>query len=460
MTGTVNYSYSEFTHDDVVGETAIDNEEVVMKKSTFIATVGGTVALALGLAACSNGAGDKDTGTLKVMMSPHSITDLISENIGEFEEQAGVKVEITSLNEDQVSQQLRVEFGSGSSSTDVFLYRPPQDSAQFVNNGWITDLTDRVSSDEAFDWEDFGEAAKSAVTSTDGKIIAVPVATARQMMFYRKDLFEAAGIDKVPATLEELEAAAAQLNDENVSGICLRGQQAQAVTTFAQFLYAYDGDWNVGGEPYGDAAVNSAEAVAALEYYGNILKNYGPAGVLNMSWAECSALFSQGKIGIYIEGDDRWPEFTDPEKSTLTEDQVGYAVSPAHTSLVTPQAFGIAAGSKNQDVAWEFVQWATSKEMAAQMQGVGVMGARDSAWESNQTKEKFPDEVVTAVQEGNKNGVPYDRPRIVAVGEARDAIGGAIVTAIEGGDVTKAAETANKAFQQLIDKEKSEFNID
>ena len=445
-----------------MGETANDNEEVVMnkKKLKVVTALGGTIALTLGLAACGQGEGGKGTSTLKVMMSPHSITDLITEKVGEFEEKTGVKVEITSLNEDQVSQQLRVEFGSGSASTDVFLYRPAQDSAQFVNNGWIADLTDKVSSDAAFDWEDFGEATRTSVTSSDGKVIAVPVATARQMMFYRKDLFQEAGIDKVPANLEDLEAAAAKLNTGDTAGICLRGQQAQAVTTLAQFLYSFGGDWNVGGEPYGDAAVNSPEAIAAFEYYGNILKNYGPAGVLNMSWAECSALFSQGKVGIYIEGDDRWPEFTDPEKSTLTEEQVGYAASPAHTSLVTAQAFGIAAGSKNADVAWDFVQWATSTEMANQMQAIGVMGARDSAWESDETAKKFPADVITAVQHGNQTGVPYDRPRIVAVGEARDAIGSALVAAIEGNDIPKAADSANSAFQQLIDKEKSEFNIE
>ncbi|MFD1507255.1 ABC transporter substrate-binding protein [Georgenia yuyongxinii] len=432
-------------------------------RSTRVIAVLGTTVLAGGLAACgTSGAANEggETSSLQVMMSPHSITDMIEERLPEFEEATGIDVEITSLNEDQVSQQLRVEFGSGNSETDVFLYRPPQDSAQFVNNAWIADLTDKVEGDAEFDWNDFGAPTREAVTSTEGNVIAVPVATARQMLFYRTDLFAEAGIENVPTTLEELEATAAKLDGDDVAGICLRGQRAQAVTTFGQFLYAFDGDWNDGGAPYGDATIDSPEAIEALEYYGNLVSNYGPDGVLNMSWAECSALFSQGKLAMYIEGDDRWPEFTDPEKSTLTTEQVGYAPSPAKTSVVTPQAFGMAAGSDNPDGAWEFIRWATSKEMAAEMQAAGVMGARDSAWESEQTAEKFPADVVTAVQDGNANGVPYDRPRIVSVGEARDAIGGALVTAIEGGDVAAAAKTANEAFQQLIDSEKTEFGLE
>jgi multiple sugar transport system substrate-binding protein len=97
--------------------------------------------------------------------------------------------------------------------------------------------------------------------------------------------------------------------------------------------------------------------------------------------------------------------------------------------------------------------------MAAAMQGKGVMGARDSAWASPETAETFPAEVVTAVQAGNADGVPYDRPRIVKVGEVRDAIGNVIATAIEGGDVAAAAESANTTFQGLLDAEKSEFGI-
>ncbi|ETJ98228.1 ABC transporter substrate-binding protein [Propionimicrobium sp. BV2F7] len=426
------------------------------KKNFRLASGALAAVLCLSMTGCGS-AKESDVKTLDVMMSPHALTDHIQNNLSEFEQENDVKVNITSLNEDQVSQQLRVELGAANSKTDVFLFRPPQDSAQFVNNGWIQSLDDKVS-EEGFDWEDFGPAAREAVTSREGNVVAVPVATARQMLFYRKDLLDANGIS-VPTNLDELKSAAAKLKTGDMAGICMRGQKAQAVTTWAQFLYQFDGDWNEGAEPYGDARLNSKEAVEAFKYYGDLLRESGPDGVLNMSWAECSALFQQGKVAMLIEGDDRWPEFTDPAKSTLTAEQVGYAKSPAHTSSVTPQALAISAFSDNPDIAWKFVKWATSKEMAAKMQSVGVMGARDSAWEAPETKEFFPDAVIEAVRFGNAEGVPYDRPRIVKVGEARDAIGEVIVSAIEGKDVEASAETANKSFQALIDAEKQEFGI-
>lgn len=416
------------------------------------------IAAGLGLASCGSAGSGSADGVLNVLVSPHTITSTLEGQIAEFEEANDITVNLTSLNEDQVSQQLRVEYGAGNFDTDVFLFRPLQDQAQFENNGWLLDLSEYVT-EEGYDWEDFGAPARDASTSREGQVVSVPVGTARQMLFYRKDLFEAAGLTEPPSDLEQLEEYAAKLTTDGVRGIALRGQRAQAVTTFAQFLYAYDGDWNADGEPYGDAALSNPEAVAALEYYGKILRESGPDGVLNMSWAEGTAQFQQGHVAMYIEGDDRWPEFTDPDASTLTEEQVGYAPSPALTSVVPAQAFGVASGSSKPDVAWSFVKWATSKEMAAAMQGKGVMGARDSAWEAPETAEAFPEEVVAAVQAGNADGVPYDRPRIVKVGEARDAIGNVIATAIEGGDVASAAESANTAFQGLLDAEKSEFGI-
>jgi multiple sugar transport system substrate-binding protein len=416
------------------------------------------IAAGLGLAGCGSAGSGSPDGELNVLVSPHTITSTLEERIAEFEEANDVTVNLTSLNEDQVSQQLRVEYGAGNFDTDVFLFRPLQDQAQFENNGWLLDLSEYVK-EEGYDWEDFGAPAREASTSREGQVVSVPLGTARQMLFYRKDLFEEAGLSGPPTDLEQLEEYAATLTSGSVRGIALRGQRAQAVTTFAQFLYSHDGDWNADGEPYGDAAISSPEAVAALEYYGRILRESGPDGVLNMSWAEGTAQFQQGHVAMYIEGDDRWPEFTDPEASTLSEEQVGYAPSPAHTSVVPAQALGIASGTSKPDVAWAFVKWASSQEMAAAMQGKGVMGARDSAWASPETAETFPAEVVTAVQAGNADGVPYDRPRIVKVGEVRDAIGNVIATAIEGGDVAAAAESANTTFQGLLDAEKSEFGI-
>ena len=47
-------------------------------------------------------------------------------------------------------------------------------------------------------------------------------------------------------------------------------------------------------------------------------------------------------------------------------------------------------------------------------------------------------------------GDPRWNPPVLAVSEARDAVGAAIVTAIEGGDVDSALQDADEVMQKLL----------
>jgi multiple sugar transport system substrate-binding protein len=53
-----------------------------------------------------------------------------------------------------------------------------------------------------------------------------------------------------------------------------------------------------------------------------------------------------------------------------------------------------------------------------------------------------------------KVGVGYDRPVVISVGEARDAVGEVVMKVITGeGDIQKAADEANAKLQAIIDKD-------
>src|SRR3989475_4954638 len=77
----------------------------------------------------------------------------------------------------------------------------------------------------------------------------------------------------------------------------------------------------------GKAALNSKEQVAALEMYTRLLRQYGPPGVVNFNWYECSAAFMQGQVAIYMDGVNFASQFEDAAKSKVIG-KVGYAVLP------------------------------------------------------------------------------------------------------------------------------------
>lgn len=114
----------------------------------------------------------------------------------------------------------------------------------------------------------------------------------------------------------------------------------------------------------------------------------------------------------------------------------------------------MSATSRHKEAAWKFIEWATSKETTLKTQSRQVPSARTSVWESEEGIRNFPAQLVQVIVQSSKIGVPYDRPNVIAVGQARDIVGSVIVTAIEGGDVAAAAKKANADYQALLDKEK------
>ena len=106
-----------------------------------------------------------------------------------------------------------------------------------------------------------------------------------------------------------------------------------------------------------------------------------------------------------------------------------------------------------KDAAWALINWMATSKMQQDAQSNGSSAARTSVWEVeglSSWPQEFQD---LAAAVGNKaHGT--DRPYMINVASARDVIGQVIVTAIEGGDVQAAADTANADFQKLLDEEK------
>ncbi|MBT2654053.1 sugar ABC transporter substrate-binding protein [Bacillus sp. ISL-18] len=441
-----------------------------MKKSLVgFKKAAGFLALAVGisasLAGCSGGSetssgsnssnkSEKKVQEIRVVAANHPWTESIKKMLPEFEKETGIKVKVDSYFEDQLTQKTAVEFASNSKNIDVVMFRPLQDGKMFHKSGYFADMTGYVSKEKGYT-DDFIPSSLGSVKDGE-KLFGLPLVTETEVLYYRKDLLEKAGLE-VPKTLEELEKAAKQLNDpsKGVSGFVARGKRAAAVTQFSSFLYGFGGDFMKDGK----SSLTSPEAIEAFNYYGNLLNKYGPKGTLNMSWPEAMAVFTQGKAAFYTDASSLFTNATDPAKSQVA-DKVGFAPFPAGPNgakpyNVTSWALGIGANSEKKDAAWQFIKWVESKEMVMKLQTEGNPGARISVWESSEGTAKFPKDLAEAIAaNGGEKGVPYDRPVVINVGNARDTIGDVILAAIEGKDVKTAAEKADGEFQKILESEK------
>lgn len=394
--------------------------------------------------------------TLRFVGANHPWMDAIKPLLPDFEKQTGMKVTVESYGEDQLTQKLTTEFTAGNSTIDVFMQRPLQEARVMKKNGYYIDLTKYANQDAAYAFGDLMQGAVGTET-VNGFLTGIPIVTEQEVLYYRKDLLEAAGL-KVPTSLDELKADAQKLTDKSkeVYGFAARGQRSPLVTQFSSFLYSSGGDWF--DQKTMKASIDSPEALQAMDLYGTLLREYGPPGVLNMSWPQAVAIFAQGKVALYTDASSIFQNLLDPTKSKVA-DKTGVARFPAGPKgavnySVTSWGLAMYSGSKNQDAAWEFIKWATSKDITMKTQGTGkVPGARNSVWGDAQGIANFPKDWVEAVK-ASGNGRGYDRPLVTQVSKARDIIGQAVVTSIEGGDYKAAAAQANKDFQALLDTEK------
>lgn len=394
--------------------------------------------------------------TLRFVGVNHVATDAIEELLPAFEKETGIKVLIEKFGEDQLNQKLITEFTAGNTSVDVFMTRPLQEARIMANNKWYEDLGPWFAKTPGYDFDDFTASSRSSVI-VNGVTTAIPLVTEAEILYYRKDLLEQAGI-AVPDTLEELVEAVKKLTDKKNEfyGFVARGQRSPLITQFSSFLYSHGGDWF--NQETRKATVNTPEALAAMDMYGTLLREYGPGGVLNMSWPQACAIFAQGKVAFYTDASSLYPNMLDPTKSTVA-DKTGVAVFPKGPSgrnmyNITAWAMAMTSNSKNKEDAWKFIEYVTNKQAITFIQGEkAVQCARNSVWETSEGTKNFPADWAKAVAE-SADGYAYDRPLVVAVGQARDMIGAAVVAAIEGKDFKAAADRANQQFQQLIDREK------
>ena len=395
--------------------------------------------------------------TLRVLGVNHPWAEGIKAMIPAFEKETGIKVQFEQYGEDQLMQKLTVEFTAGGDGIDVIMTRPQNDLRLFLRNGWITDLGPFFKDDASYDFADFTAGSVEA-TRINGVQAAIPGVSELEVLYYRRDLLEAKGL-KVPTTFEELEAAAKILDDKenDMCGFLTRGARSPLVTQFANYLYGFGGDFY--NDTLTTSRIDDEAFLAATEYYANLVRKFGPPGILNMSWPQCYAVFAQGKAAMLTEASSGYANLLDPAKS-LVADRTEVAPFPSgpkgHKFFeVTAWALSMPAKTQKSDAAWKFIRFMTSKESTVVIQGKFLnQCARKSTYADPEGTKNFPASWVKTVSACAGLGISHDRPLISSVAEARDVIGQIVVDAIEGKDYKATAKQASAKFQALLDKEK------
>lgn len=389
--------------------------------------------------------------TIRVLFANMPYTDFIKPQLAEFEALTGIKVTFENFVEDQLRQKLTVELAAGGTAVDVFGSMTVQEGLQYDKAGWYVPLKpyvdDKTLTNPDFDFADFTKGAVK-ISSVGDKLVGIPVYSDAGLFYYNKALLKACGA-QVPTTFDELAAVAAKCTDPKtgVFGWVNRGKGAAATSVFSSFLYGMGGKWvDASGKP----TLNTPEAIKAFQYWGDLLRKYGPPGSENNSWPEALQLFCSGKAVMWADSGVQAATTLDPTKCQIAKD-VGFAQIPGGQPYAYGWIMSIPPSSKNKEAAWYFIQWATNKKSQLDALKKGIPAARSSAWNSPDFKANDPHPDLTLeMSKALDAAMPYMNPPIIPVQAFRDAVGVVIVTAISGGDVKAAADIAQQTAVKLL----------
>ncbi|HET6234048.1 MAG TPA: extracellular solute-binding protein [Acetobacteraceae bacterium] len=397
---------------------------------------------------------------IEVSLTKNPRSDVLQRKQKEFEDLTGISVGAEQIPEQQQRPKVALEMASGHPSFDVLMVSLHVSKRLFGRAKWLEDLRPYLANPKLtapdYDFADIGAGAVTTATQADGRMDSLPINPDLWIVYYNKALFKERGL-AFPTSMDALLDVARQLTDKNKGtyGFVGRGLKNANVPVWTSWLLGQD-QYTV--TPDGKTLLtDTPQAVWAAELYQKLMHDCAPPGSIGFNWNECQTSFSQGKIGMWLDGVGFSAPLLDP-KSSKVADSVGFAVVPkgpkAQHSASFVDAMAIPAASKTKGAAYLYCQWATSKPIMAEVlrSGSGTP-ARLSVYTDPAVVQanKFGKEWLDTVMQSQKISAP-GLPEIVPVTEFRDTIGIALTNLIAGGDAATELKKATAAFQPVLDK--------
>ena len=266
-----------------------------MRLRAALAAAGGALILAAGLAGTAN-AEAVCSRDLRVLAQPRDGLTLLEKYKDEFRILSGASFNIDYLNENDRRAKSRAD-ASTVGKYNVY-YIDEANVALFAKSNWVAPLLDYYPKE--YDFADFDPGRQKVATFED-KVYFAPLTGGGDLLVYRKDLLEKAGV-AVPKTLDEMIAAVKKLHDPDhgVYGIALRGQRGSGANVWRWMPYfrGFGGKWFDGNTPVFDGE----PAVKATQTYLDLFK-YSPPGTKTGSWDESTGAFLSGQVALLVEID-------------------------------------------------------------------------------------------------------------------------------------------------------------
>ncbi|MBD2867389.1 ABC transporter substrate-binding protein [Paenibacillus arenilitoris] len=371
--------------------------------------------------------------------------------------QDNVQVKLTIVPGDAWTQKLKAAQAAGK-APDV-MTRNYSGIAPGAKNGEIMALNDYM--DPAV-FDDLYDNVKEFIT-VDGKYYAYPkLVEPSAVLYYRKDLFEAAGLDpeKPPVTWAEFIEYGKKLTQKGIFGASI----AQTAPDLGWSSWGLQ--YNAAGhlpitDDWSKADVMDDKYKELLNFYATLYKE-GIIPKQQLSAYADAAPFGQGKLAMTVSGSWSIGLFRNDYKDML--DKIGVAPMPSidgdqtkPTATLGGWTLVIDGKSKKPEAAAQYIQYLLAGDPAIMIDffktsQFSKFSPRKSVDEAmNQDPAASADEWRKLIAE---KVIPYAKAEPAYPWDISIAFATAIESAMKGESVDKALATAEKTINDFIAKSK------
>jgi ABC-type glycerol-3-phosphate transport system substrate-binding protein len=333
------------------------------------------VGLALILSvAWAGGQRDAVTGrpSITIMLHPVLFNATGGEGglISQFEAEYGVDVEVVTAPLDGILEQTLMDFVSGTSSLDVFVYTDTALHAGLAQ--YLLPLDEYIAAaGPAYRFDDIIDSAVS-FSRFDGVTYGIPFRYGVYMLYYRTDLFEKYGV-ATPQTWAELNAGARRITEglradgiDDTYGIVFPGEAGQ-------YLFEVYKTWLAGhggmiADTNGNVTLNTPQAITALENLVLLYRSgWAPPDTPGKPVDQAIGAIQTGRAAMNLAYSPYWGLFTNPAQSAHA-DSMGWAMTPHAPGVPYGRAsfsgwnMLINRNTEFPKEAWELVRYLTTRE--------------------------------------------------------------------------------------------------
>jgi multiple sugar transport system substrate-binding protein len=278
--------------------------------------------------------------------------------IEKFTAKTGVKVDLVGVPEDQFNQVLTSSAAAGDLPDVIGSISLAQVRTLSAND--LVDTESNGAVVKNLDEKTFTGRALELTRDGD-KQLSVPDSSWQQLLYYRKDLFEKAGIAP-PKTYDDIKAAAEKLDSPQLAGLVAANKPGEAFTQ-QTFEHVAQGNGCEMVNDQGEITFDSPECVGALTFYRDMLKNYSVPGAQDVDTVRASYFAGQAAMSIWSTFIlDEMAGLRNDAKPTCAECKADPAFLAKNTGVVT----GIQGPDGEQPAQFgEIVSWTITKDSAS-----------------------------------------------------------------------------------------------